>query len=217
MTRDKPPEPDAVIIGFENRCVTVPVEAVLPVRVLSASVKSSRKYRQITASIREVGLVEPPVISRNPDTSGTWLLLDGHIRIEVLKDLGIKQVECLVSIDDEAFTYNKRISRLAPVQEHNMIRKAIERGVSEEKIALALDLKPRSIQRKARLLDGICKEAIAILKDKPCTAAVFETLRKMKALRQIEAAELVVNANNFSVAYISAILVGTPQDRKSVV
>lgn len=211
MTRDKPPEPDAVIIGFENNCVTVSVEAVLPVRALSASVKSSRKYQQITASIREVGLVEPPVISRNPDPDGPWMLLDGHIRIEVLKDLGIKQVECLVSTDDEAFTYNKRINRLAPVQEHNMIRKAIERGVSEEKIALALDLKPSSIHRKARLLDGICKEAITILKDKPCTAAVFETLRKMKALRQIEAAELIVNANNFSVAYISAILVGTPQ------
>jgi hypothetical protein len=30
-------------------------------------------------------------------------------------------------------------------------------------------------------------------------------------LRQIEAAELMVNANNYSVAYISAILAGTPQ------
>jgi len=205
------PDPDAVKLGFEKDCVTVSIEEILPVRALSASVKSSQKYRQITASIREVGLVEPPVISRNPDASGPWMLLDGHIRIEVLKDLGIKQVECLVSFDDEAFTYNKRISRLAPVQEHNMIRRAIERGVSEEKIALALDLKPCSIHRKARLLDGICREAITILKDKPCTAAVFETLRKMKALRQIEAAELIVNANNFSVAYISAILVGTPQ------
>lgn len=205
------PDPDVVKFGFEKDCVTVSIEAVLPLRALGASIKSSRKYRQIIASIREVGLVEAPVICRNPDTSGSWLLLDGHIRIEVLKDLGIESVECLVSIDDEAFTYNKRISRLAPVQEHRMIRKAIERGVSEEKIALALDLKPRSVHRKARLLDGICKEAITILKDKPCTAAVFETLRKMKALRQIEVAELVVNANNFSMAYISALLIGTPE------
>jgi hypothetical protein len=35
-----------------------------------------------------------------------------------------------VSTDDEAFTYNKRISRIAPIQEHRMILKAIERGVS---------------------------------------------------------------------------------------
>ncbi|QIE54398.1 DDE-type integrase/transposase/recombinase [Pikeienuella piscinae] len=85
-----------------------------------------------------------------------------------------------------------------------MILKAIERGVSEEMIAAALDLNPRSIQRKVKLLDGICPEAVAILKDKACTAAVFTTLRKMISLRQIEAAELMVNANNYSVAYISA-------------
>lgn len=200
-----------VQLGFENDCVTIPVADILPVRVLSKSIKSSRKYTQITASIREIGLVEPPVVARNGNSSGSWLLLDGHVRIEVLKDLGQEQVECLVSTDDEAFTYNKRISRIAPIQEHRMILKAIERGVSEEKIAAALDLNPRSIQRKVKLLDGICPEAVAILKDKACTAAVFTTLRKMIPLRQIEAAELMVNANNYSVAYISAILAGTPQ------
>ncbi len=200
-----------VQLGFENDCVTIPVANILPVRVLSKSIKSSRKYTQITASIREIGLVEPPVVARNGDASGSWLLLDGHVRIEVLKDLGREQVECLVSTDDEAFTYNKRVSRIAPIQEHRMILKAIERGVPEEKIAAALDLNPRSIQRKVKLLDGICPEAVAILKDKACTAAVFTTLRKMIPLRQIEAAELMVNANNYSVAYISAILAGTPQ------
>ena len=175
MSRGKRKTPDAVTLGFESDCVTVPVEAVLPLRALGASVKSSRKYRQITASIKEVGLVEPPVVTRSPGNEDTYMLLDGHIRIEVLKDLGIGRVECLISTDDEAFTYNKRISRLAPIQEHKMIRKAIERGVSEEKIALALDLNPRSILRKARLLDGICEEAVGILKDKHCATAVFET------------------------------------------
>ncbi|MBX3440720.1 MAG: ParB N-terminal domain-containing protein, partial [Planctomycetaceae bacterium] len=163
------------------------------------------------SSIREVGLVEPPVVARDPANPGTFLLLDGHVRIEVLKDLGIEQVECLVSTDDEAFTYNKRISRLSPVQEHKMIRRAIERGVPEEKIAKALDINPQSVRRKVRMLNGICDEAVAILKDKPCPMAVFEILRKMKPLRQLEAAELLVNANNYSVAYASAILAGTPQ------
>ncbi|KAK0340314.1 hypothetical protein LTR94_031049, partial [Friedmanniomyces endolithicus] len=115
------------------------LSALLPVRVLRTSTKSSNKYQQIAASIREVGLVEPPVVARDLANPDTYLLLDGHVRIEVLKDLGIEQVECLVSTDDEAFTYNKRISRLSSVQEHKMIRRAIERGVPEEKIAKALD------------------------------------------------------------------------------
>lgn len=211
MKRKDRRRPDVVAHGFENDCVILAVEALLPVRVLRTATKSSRKYQQITASVREVGLVEPPVVARDPANPGTFLLLDGHLRIEVLKDLGIEKVECLVSTDDEAFTYNKRISRLSPVQEHKMILRAIERGVPEEKIAKALDINPQSVRRKVRMLDGICEETVAILKDKPCPMAVFEILRKMKSLRQIEAAELLVNANNYSVAYASAILAGTPQ------
>jgi len=211
MTRKDRRRSDAVVHGFEDDCVTLAVDALLPVRVLRTATKSSRKYQQITASIREVGLVEPPVVARDPANPGTFLLLDGHVRIEVLKDLGIEQVECLVSTDDEAFTYNKRISRLSSVQEHRMIRRAIERGVPEDKIARALDINPQSVRRKVRMLNGICDETVAILKDKPCPMAVFEILRKMKPLRQIEAAELLVNANNYSVAYASAILAGTPQ------
>ena len=203
--------PDTVALGFENACVSVSVESILPLRALGKSAKSSQKYRQIAASIREVGLVESPVVTRNADQENSWLLLDGHIRIEILRDLGIKTVQCLVSTDDEAFTYNKRISRLAPVQEHKMILKAIARGVSADKIAAALNLNPRSIRQKVKLLDGICTEAIAILKDKPCTSKVFDALRKMKTLRQIEAAELLVNANNYSIAYVSAILASTIQ------
>lgn len=211
MTRKDRRRTDVVVHGFEDDCVTLAVDALLPVKVLRTATKSSKKYQQITASIREVGLVEPPVVARDPANPGTFLLLDGHVRIEVLKDLGIEQVECLVSTDDEAFTYNKRISRLSSIQEHKMIRRAIERGVPEEKIAKALDINPQSVRRKVRMLNGICDETVAILKDKPCPMAVFEILRKMKPLRQLEAAELLVNANNYSVAYASAILAGTPQ------
>ncbi len=95
-----------------------------------------------------------------------FLILDGHIRIEILKDLGEGEVECLVSTDDEAFTYNKRISRLSAVQEHAMIVRAIARGVPEDKIARALAINVSTIQRKSRLLDGICAEAASLLKDK---------------------------------------------------
>ncbi|TSJ64115.1 chromosome partitioning protein ParB [Starkeya sp. 3C] len=213
MKREPHRPSDTVKIAFEEDFVVLPISAILPVHTLRKTVKASQKYRQITASVREVGLVEPPVVARDKSKSGTFLLLDGHLRIEILKDLGITEVECLISTDDEAFTYNKRISRLAAVQEHKMIRRAIERGVPEEKIAKALDINVQSVQRKVRLLDGICEEAVALLKDKPCPIGVFETLRKMKTLRQIEAAELLVNANNYSVAYISAILAGTPQSQ----
>ena len=64
----------------------------------------------------------------------------------------------MISMDDEAFTYNKRVNRLAIIQEHRMILKAIERGVSEERIAKALNVDVGSINRKRRLLDEICPD-----------------------------------------------------------
>jgi RepB plasmid partitioning protein/ParB-like nuclease domain len=202
-----------VSVSFEGDFIRLPISAILPIRPLAPVVRASKKFKQILASVREVGLVEPPVVARNPEQPGSFLLLDGHLRIEVLKDLGIPEVDCLVSTDDEAFTYNKRISRLSAVQEHRMIVRAIERGVPEDKIAKALDVMPQSVRRKVKMLDGIAEEVASILKDKQCPMAVFEILRKMKVLRQIEAADLLVNANNYSVAYASAILAGTPQSQ----
>jgi len=197
--------------AFDSDCVVIPFASILPAKAIEKTAKSSHKYRQIAASIREIGLVEPPVVIQNPQDTNSYLLLDGHLRIEVLRDLGQTEVECLVSTDDEAFTYNKRVNRLSPVQEQRMIAKAIERNVPREKIARALDINVRSISRKVQLLNGICEEAVGLLKDKMCPMAVFDVLRKMNPLRQIEAAELLINANNFSVSYASAILAGTPQ------
>src|SRR5579863_5295037 len=123
--------------AFGSDCIVVQIASILPVKAIEKTVKSSHKYRQISASIREIGLVEPPVVVKDPHRPNSYLLLDGHLRIEVLRDLGHSEVECLVSTDDEAFTYNKRISRLSAVQEQRMIAKAVERNVSKEKIAKA--------------------------------------------------------------------------------
>lgn len=101
-----------------------------------------------------------------------------------------------IADDDEAFTYNKRVNRLVTVQEHYMILKALDRGVSEEKLARALNVDPKAIKRRKTLLDGICPEVIDMLKDKPINPTTFDALRKMRPLRQIEVGELMVTAGN---------------------
>jgi ParB-like chromosome segregation protein Spo0J len=60
--------PASVNRGFEDDCVTLPIDAILPLRALGKNAKSSRKYRQIVASIAQIGIVEPPVVVRNPDS-----------------------------------------------------------------------------------------------------------------------------------------------------
>jgi hypothetical protein len=92
-----------------------------------------------------------------------------------------------------------------------MILKAIERGVPENRIAKALDINIQSIRAKRRLLDDICPEAVELLKDKHCPMNTFQALKKMSPMRQVEVAELMIMANNFSISYSKALLAATPQ------
>jgi ParB-like chromosome segregation protein Spo0J len=199
--------------AFALQGQVLPIKALLPVKKLAVSLKASGKFRQIASSIAEVGLVEPPVVYADPRRPGTYLLLDGHLRVEVLKERGESEVFCLLATDDEAFTYNKRISRLAPIQEHFMIMRALERGVSEQRIARALNVDVPRIRQKRRLLNGICSEVVELLKDKHLASGAIAQLKKMRPARQIEAAELMLAANNFSEAYARALLAATPRDQ----
>ena len=198
-------------MGFEEVRVRVSIDQILPLKIVSSAVKKSPKYAQIAASIREVGLVEPPVVARDRGEPGKYFLLDGHLRLDVLKEIGRTDVMCLISTDDEAYTYNKRVNRIAMIQEHRMIVKAIERGVPENRIAKALNVDVQNIVRKRRLLEGICPEVADILKDKHIAINTFSELKKMLPLRQIEAAELMVAMNKFTTNYAKSLVAATPQ------
>lgn len=202
---------EKVPTAFESDTIILPIESILFLRQVTPAQRVSVKYRRIASSIAEVGIIEPPVVARPNGEDMRYLLLDGHVRLAILIEMGEREVRCLVSHDDEAFTYNKRINRLATVQEHYMIVRALERGVPEEKLAKALNVDVKLIWRRRGLLNGICPEAIDILKDKQVTHNTFEVLRKMKAPRQIEVSELMTIAGNFTLSYAKALLAATRQ------
>lgn len=209
----KKPERRSVTMAFERESISIPLINIQPLHLVSDSVKKTPKYSQIQSSVREIGLVEPPVVARDRSERNKYLLLDGHLRLEVLRELGFEEVICLIATDDEAFTYNKRVSRIAIVQERNMIMAAIKRGVPEERIARVLNVNVSHVRLKRRLLDGICAEAIELLKDKHVPISTFAELRKMVPMRQIEAAQLMVAMNRYSITYAKSLLGATPQSQ----
>lgn len=205
----------SVTQGFKPGCLMIAATALSSLKALRPNVKKSKKYEQIVASVRAIGLVEPPVVYPDFDRPGFYFILDGHLRIEAAKDLHIDEIECLISTDDETYTYNKRINRLSAVQDHKMIVRAVEHGVPEERIAEALGISISTIRRRFRLLNGICEEAAVRLADKPCPMKIFEILKQMKPLRQMEAAELMIGQKNFSPVFATAILEATPLNQRT--
>ena len=201
-----------VPLGFIPDTLLVPLDQILPARKTPTGLITSVKFKQIRSSIDDVGLIEPLSVTAANKTTGQHLLLDGHIRLIALTELGFTEAPCLVATDDEAYTYNSRINRLSTIQEHFMIRRAIERGLSMERLAKALSVDVSHIIKKMTLLDGICPEAADLLKDRQFSAEISRVIRKMKPTRQVECVELMVSANNITVSYAEALLVATPTE-----
>jgi len=200
-------------LGFELRTLRLALDLILPVRQIKDPQKSAERYRSILTSIKEVGLVEPLVVYPQRDVPGKYLLLDGHLRCAALKELGEKEADCIIATDDETYTYNARVNRLNPIQEHKMITKAVQHGVRPERIAAALNIPASKVRASMALLDGINEEAADLLKDKGVCAKVMRMLKRVTGVRQIEIADLMVSVGNYTSGYAEALVLGTPKDQ----
>ena len=97
MPRHASPVSHDIKLGFDTRTIELDISQIMPLKVIAPKVKEHAKYKQIRASIQEVGIIEPPVVAPSKNKVNGYVLLDGHLRLEVLKELGIAQVVCLVS------------------------------------------------------------------------------------------------------------------------
>ena len=191
-------------IGFDLKTVLLPTSAITARAIPTEEVRKSRKYRQIAASIKHLGVVEPLVVSAAAD--GTFLLLDGALRLDILKQRNEAEVRCILATDDEGYTYNKRVNQLSNIGEHYMILKALSNGVSEQDISVSLAVDVETIRRKRSMLDGICPEVIQLLTNRRVSVQTYGLLRKMKPIGQIQAAERMIHSNNYSAKMAKALL-----------
>jgi ParB-like chromosome segregation protein Spo0J len=211
------------------------------IRILNHRHRDAKRFAMIVQSIKNQGLKKPIKVSELEADEGegpTYDLVCGQGRIEAfralgyteipavvvkiskedrlllaLKQLGWKTVEIIVASEDDRFTYNARVNRLPPIQAHKMIVKAVKNGVKPERIAKALSMPMETVNTLLNLLDGVNPEATDILRDKHITAEAIRLLRKVSGLRQIEIAEVMVSANNFTKAYAEALVLATPKDQ----
>ena len=205
---------DRLRSAFEEKVFTLPLTSIIPRRPLTAALKNSQVYLQIKASLKEIGLIEPLVVF--PQNNKVFLLLDGHLRLAILKELGATEAKSLLATDEDGYTYNKRVNYIPPVAQHLMLLQALNRGVSEERIAAALNVDVYAVRQKAQMLDGICDEVVELLRDRKMSPELFRILRKMKPAIQIATAELMILRNDLSVAFAKTRLALTPPDLLNV-
>lgn len=102
--------------GFEAEIIEIPLEKIVANSPLAKGVLATTKYKTIRGSIAELGVIEPLAVFRSPRRLGDYELLDGRLRLEALKELSRETAPCMVSTDDEGFTFNRHITRLSAMQ-----------------------------------------------------------------------------------------------------
>lgn len=199
--------------AFNLKPIRLPLECLVEQRPIPNAKTKHRSYHAILASLREVGLVQPLVVCPVPGEGGRYKILDGHLRVYALRELEAKDALCILSTDDERYTFDAQVNHINPIQRHKMICQAVANGVKPERIAIALAIDVKKVLSEMNLLDGIHPDAVELLKDKPIYAKAIKVMRKVRPLRQFEMAENMCAVNNFTTGYATALVAGTRVDQ----
>ncbi len=194
---------------FHNDAIVFKLDSLMHTKILPSNFKLSTKYLQIKSSLAEVGLVEPIIIYID-SVKNHVKIIDGHLRVEALKELGENKVKCLISSVYDTYTPNSRVNRITIIQEQRMIKEALNSGIPIEKLSLALNMSVDAIRGKIRVLNGISPEVIHIFSNHHVPKATFHILKQMKPMRQIECSALMINVENFSRNFALSLLHNTP-------
>lgn len=114
----------------------------------------------LCASIRAVGVVQPPVVKLDPDGGNSYIIVFGHRRAAQAIAADLSEIPLLLAepSDDlgamQSFAENIAREPLNPVDQWRAIERLVALGWTEESIALALALPLRQI-RRLRLLASI--------------------------------------------------------------
>lgn len=192
---------------FGDSFIYINIDKLEPSKSLIENVKKSHKYHQILSSIEAIGIIEPVVVFYD-ESQDKIKILDGHLRLEALKELNINNVPCLISSVNDAYTPNKQVNHINVIEEHRMIIKALSK-VSAEKLSAALGISVQSVKDKANALNGIDSSVISKLSDKQVPRATFNVLKKMKPIRQIEAAGTMIHFDNYGKNFAINLLNST--------
>ena len=117
----------------------------------------SKDLQELTASIREHGIIQPLIVS--PETGGTYTLIAGERRLEAAKQAGLRTVPAVLrqASDREllelALIENIQRAELNPLEEAEAYRQLTEDfGLSHEEVALRVGKSRPAVSNTLRLL-----------------------------------------------------------------
>lgn len=187
----------------DSQAKDIPIIRLRPLRERKVS---KREFDRILVSIKTTGLIEPLIVYPEGED---FVILDGVQRYRALLELGEEIVPCLVGTRREAFTANRMVNRVSPVQENRMIEKSLEE-LDEQTIAAALGLTGISHRLKKTLLKQLHPDVAVAFDQSKITKTCAKEMTFVKQPRQKEILIAMDEYKDFSLAFARALILKTP-------
>ena len=179
-----------------NKVVFLPVGQIIPNPGQPRTRFSSEGLEELSASIREVGVLQPLSVRR---TGEGYELVSGERRLRAAKLAGLKEVPCiLLSVDEEsssllALVENLQRRDLDFVEEAAALSRLIRTfGLSQEEAARKIGKSQSAVANKLRLLK-LPPEVLTLLRERGCTERHARALLRLEnPAQQRQAAERIV-------------------------
>jgi len=197
---------------FNVNGTDVPLSALEPLRERpNINPKKHKGFQRILSSIRSIGLIEPLCVYQE---NGGYVILDGYLRFLACTELGLETIPCIVYQDKEAYTFNRMVNRLSGYQEIRMLRKSLE-TLDEKTIANTFGMKTIRYRLAPTLVEVLHpKVAQAFEQDLLGKAAAME-MACVKPPRQAVMLKEMKRVNDFTPAFIRALILKTPQELRN--
>jgi len=189
----------------------VPLEKLVPLNERKGKLDAQRGFRKILASIEAIGLIEPLCVY--PE-NGHYVILDGYLRFKACERLGISPVPCLLFDTKEAYTYNRMVNRLSPLQETRMLRKAI-RTVDQATIARVFGMKTIQHRLGTKMLNDLDPSIVEALDANLVGRRCASELTFVKPARQCEILAEMQRTGDYSAAFARAMVLNTSTPQRN--
>lgn len=194
--------------GAGVKGVDVEVEKLVPLHERQAGKKG---YNKIRASIKALGLIEPLCVYQEGEH---YVILDGFLRYQACRELGITTVPCLILPTKEAYTCNRMVNHLSPLQESRMITQSLG-TLDEDTIASALG----TVSIRHRLKEGLVKKlhpnvVKAFDRKQLSVRLCADEFTHVKPGHQAIILKEMEEAGDYSTAYARTLILRTPEEMR---
>ena len=180
----------------KDRIVNIPVEDILPNRFQPRLAFDEKELNELSNSILKYGIIQPIVLRKMGEK---YEIIAGERRYKATVLAGLKTIPAIINNTDDntsaeiALLENLQRKNLSVIEEAQSFKKLMDKGFTQDEIAIKLGVSQSSIANKIRLLNLPRKVQDALLYNKISERHARSLLTLNNSELQLDLLEKIIN------------------------